>query len=477
MELYQSVTDAAFDALRNRYSENVFNLWFRELQVVEIDEHNVILSAPFPLKQRILMEHYRGVLEEVFSDALGFPITVNIVSRNENPADVQSRNREIERENERRRDAEEAAEEERRTQEITRNIEGKDQVAGYTFENFIVGDSNRFAYAACWAVAQSFTTDEEILTDPLEDKYNPLFIYGPSGIGKTHLLYAITNEIKKRTPDTHIIYIRGEDFVNELIESIRRGSTAQFRNKYRTTDVLLIDDIHFIAGKESVQEEFFNTFNTLYDNQRQIILTSDRPPCEIKNLTDRLRTRFEWGLSADIQPPTPELRAAIIKMKAEKQGMPLSDEIITYMANKITDNIRTIEGAIRKLSAMRSLTGSVVSLETVKRALSDVQSGGGENSFLVDRIFTEVSKRFDMPVDTIKSTRRQTNIVYARQICMYLLRNLTPYSSTEIGAMFGRDHSTVLGAIAKVEDMIEADPAVREDVDILQARLNAKNAK
>lgn len=467
MELYQDIENAAAEVLRKSFSETVYNLWFKELQIESIDRHTVRLSAPTSFKTKILLEHHTDILTDTYSNILGFPVHIEIFSRE---TDMEQQRAQTAAEpdplelEEQKRDEEEKL-------EMTRNIEGKDTVAGYTFENFIVGDSNRFAHAACEAVAKSFTTDEEILTNPLEEKFNPLFIYGQSGLGKTHLLYAITNEIKRRTPDVKFIYIRGEDFVNELIESLRKGSTSEFRSKYRNTDVLLIDDIHFIAGKESIQEEFFNTFNTLYDNQKQIILTSDRPPCEIKNLTDRLRTRFEWGLTADIQPPTPELRAAIIKMKAEKQGITLSEDIVNYMADKIKSNIRTIEGAIRKLAAMNMLTGTPITLESTKRALADVQSGTSESTFVIDRIFSLVSKRFDIPVETIKGRRRQENIVYARHICMYLIRTLTDYPLADIGAIFGCNHSNVILAYNKIESNMETDKKVKEDVETLSKQI------
>lgn len=467
MELYQNIAEAAFAILKERYSSSLFTLWFKELVVEEMDEHKVTLSTISSFKQKILIEHYMEALSDTFQQVLGFPTQIEITSRD---VSLEEQRRILQQEAA-REEEEEAKEDQRKKEIMTRNIEGKDPVVGYTFDNFIVGDSNRFAHAACWAVAQSFTTDEEILTDPLEDKYNPLFIYGPSGLGKTHLLYAITNEIKQRTPGVKLIYIRGEDFVNEMVESMQRKTMPAFRNKYRNTDVLLIDDIHFIAGKEGMQEEFFNTFNTLYDAQKQIILTSDRPPCEIKNLTDRLRTRFEWGLTADIQPPSPELRAAIIKMKAQKYGIELSDDIVYYMADKIKDNIRTIEGAIKKLNVMQMLTHTPITLELVKRTLADVQSGSGESSFLIDKIFRVVSKHYDVPIDTLKSPRRQQNVVYARQVCMYLLRTLTDSPLSEIGSFFNRDHSTVINAVNKVESMMEEDASVKAEIDTLTEQI------
>ena len=466
---YQEVEQAVLEFLRGQCSETVFNLWFGELRIEKIDDQTVTMSAPTSFKQSILVKHHLDTLREAVLTGLGIPADVYITVRETDMAEERAKTAALP-------DPEEVEEEERERrekEEMTRNIEGSDTVAGYTFDNFIVGDSNRFAHAACIAVAQSFTTDEEILTNPLEEKFNPLFIYGQSGLGKTHLLYAITNEIKKRTPGVKFLYIRGEDFVNELIDSIQKGSTSAFRQRYRNTDVLLIDDIHFIAGKESIQEEFFNTFNALYEKQKQIILTSDRPPCEIKNLADRLRTRFEWGLTADIQPPSPELRAAIIRLKAEKQGIVIADEIVAYMAEKIKSNIRTIEGAIRKLYAMNKLTGVPITIDTVKKALADVQSGGGESTFTVDRIFSLVEKRFDVPIDTIKGNRRQANVVYARHMCMYLIRTLTDFPLSNIGTFFGCNHSNVILACNKVESMMKEKPEVRRDVEELTRQLKS----
>ncbi len=470
MELYHDLEAAILSALRTQVSETVFNLWFKDLIIENMSETEVTVSTISSFKAGIIVSHHLPKLEQAFLDNLGFPVSVKVTFR------------EVNMEEERKKvaaapDPDEVAEEEeerRRTEEMTRKIEGKDQVEGYTFDNFVVGDSNRFAHAACFAVAQSFTEDEEIITDPLEERINPLFIYGQSGLGKTHLLYAVTNEIKKRTPNVKIIYIRGEDFVNELVDHLHRNAMSDFRHKYRTADVLLIDDVHFIAGKEAIQEEFFNTFNTLHDNQKQIILTSDRPPREIQKLTDRLRTRFEWGLIADIQPPTSELRAAIIKMKAEKLGISLSNEIISYLANHIKSNIRTIEGAIFKLRAMNRLTGVPITIESAKRSLIDVQSGAGETSFIIDRIFNMVSKKYDVSIDDIKGKRRMSNIVAARKMCMYLIRTTTNYPLTEIGAIFSCNHSNVISSCNNIENEMEDNKQLREDYNYFKSVLEQK---
>ncbi len=470
MELYHDLETAVLDALRTQVSETVFNLWFKELVIEDMNEDEVTISTISSFKAGILKAHHQERLEKVFLDIIGFPIRVNIISREANMEELrQAAAREPDP-----LELEEEEEERREKEEMTRRIEGKDQVEGYTFDNFVVGDSNRFAHAACYAVSQSFTEDEEIITDPLEERINPLFIYGQSGLGKTHLLYAVTNEIKKRTPNVKIIYIRGEDFVNEMVDHLHANSMVEFRRKYRTTDVLLIDDIHFIAGKEAIQEEFFNIFNTLHDDQKQIILTSDRPPREIQKLTDRLRTRFEWGLIADIQPPTPELRAAIIKMKAEKMGITLSHEIISYLADNIKSNIRTIEGVILKLRAMNRLTGTPITLESAKRCLQDVQTGDGEATFIIDRIFNLVSRRYDVSIDDIKGRRRLAHIVIARKMCMYLIRTMTNYPLTDIGAIFSCQHSNVILACNSIEKEMETNKKLREDYEYFKSMLNQK---
>ena len=337
--------------------------------------------------------------------------------------------------------------------DFARAIESPTIVAEYTFDNFIVGDSNRFAHAACYAVAHSPTT------------YNPLFIHGPSGLGKTHLLYAVTNELKRSNPNIRLIYKKGEEFTNELIESIQKGTTAAFREKYRSADVLLIDDIQFIAGKESTQAEFFHTFNALYEAEKQIILTSDRPPRDIKTLEERLSSRFEWGLIADIQPPSLELRYAIIKRKAEEKGIPLSHDIISFLAENLQTNIRQIEGSIKKIYAMSMLNGMPISLEMTKRAISDILSGTEPVSVTVDRILGVVSRKFGVTPEDLKGPVRSKNIAQARHIAIYLVRVITSLPLKTIGDIFGnRDHATIKASLEKVPSDMKQDKAMQETV-------------
>jgi chromosomal replication initiator protein len=310
----------------------------------------------------------------------------------------------------------------------------------YTFESFIVGSSNKFAHAACMAVA----------TQPAS-RYNPLFIYGNSGLGKTHLLYAICNRIKKDHPEMNILYIKGDDFTNELIEAIRRGNTAQFHNFYRNADILLVDDIQFIAGKESTQEEFFHTFNTLYESKKQIVLTSDRPPKEIATLEDRLRSRFEWGLTADIQPPDFETRIAIIKRKEELLDIHLDDTVEEYIANQLKSNIRQLEGAVKKMKAY-SIIDVPPNISTARAAISDIITNSQPISVTVEKIIDEVARTYGTVPEDIRSGKRNSNISKARQVAMYVIKEVLGMSTSQIGDEFGgRDHSTVVYAIQQVE--------------------------
>jgi chromosomal replication initiator protein len=299
--------------------------------------------------------------------------------------------------------------------------------------------------------------------------YNPLFIYGPSGLGKTHLLYAITNEIKKKKPDVKIIYIKGEDFTNQLIESLKQGAMPMFRNKYRSCDVLLIDDIQFIAGKTSTQEEFFHTFNALFEERKQIILTSDRPPREIKTLEERLKTRFEWGLIADIQPPDLELRIAIFKKKAEQANVKVSDDVIEFLAENLRSNIRQIEGAINKLRAHSFVSGKEITMDLAKGCISELLGGAEPTSVTVEKIFSAIYRKYNIKKEEIIGSRRTKEIAAARHLAIYIIRTVTEMSLHNIGKILGRDHSTVMSSIEKAEKMIRNDPMTDIEVkDIIK---------
>ena len=327
----------------------------------------------------------------------------------------------------------------------------------YTFDNFIVGSSNRFAHAACTAVAK----------EPAHS-YNPLFIYGPSGLGKTHLLYAITNEIHKNFPTHNIIYVKGEEFTNEMIESIiRKNNPGQFREKYRKADVLLIDDIHFIAGKEGTQEEFFHTFNDLYEHGKQIILTSDRPAKDIEKLEERLRTRFEWGLTADIQPPDFELRMAIMQNKAQSLGKTFPNDVLSFLAENLTNNIRQIEGAIKKIIAYSMLNGKEITVSLVTSCISDLLSPTGKVTVTPEMIIKKVSEKYGVEIKDIYSEKRASNISQTRHICIYIIKKVLDLSYPAIGKLLSRDHATIMSSYKRIDKEIKNNSSFEIEINEL----------
>lgn len=432
------------DSYHNELSETVVNLWFNGLEIISFSDSTLVMAADSEIKTRVLNVKYKEDLESKFADMLGFDIKIEFVCA----------------------DSSDALEDIRQKAYSTfkdKNSENKATQIGstlppfnfeYTFENFIVGSSNKFAHAACLAVA-----------DRPAQAYNPLFIYGPSGLGKTHLLYAITNELKNKKKDIKIIYIKSEDFTNQMIDSLSRQAMNEFRDKYRSCDVLLIDDIQFIAGKVSTQEEIFHTFNALYEAGSQIILTSDRPPRDIKPLEDRLESRFEWGLIADIQPPDLELRVAILKKKAEQVNVKISDDVLTFLAENLRSNIRQIEGAIKKLGAMAFLEGNNITMDVARRCIAELFGGAEPVTVTVDKIFTAVYKRYDVRREDILSTKRTKEIANARHIAIYLIRNITEMSLPNIGKVFGRDHSTVKSSVDLIEKKLAQNPVFRNEIE------------
>ena len=333
----------------------------------------------------------------------------------------------------------------------------------FTFESFVVGPSNRFAHGAAIAVSNN-----------PGQVYNPLFIYGPAGVGKTHLLYAIANGIRKTSPDANIVYIKGDQFTNELISALQSGKNIEFRNKYREADLFLIDDIQFIAGKESTQEEFFHTFNKLYEEHKQIVMTSDRKPNDMLTLEDRLKTRFEWGLIAAVQPPDYETRMAIIRNKATSLGLDLSYDICDYIANNVTSNVRQIEGTVKKIRAYVDLNGMTLDLPNVSRAIDDMFKREGNALPTPSLIISQVCKFYSMDESVIRGTLKNKGTTEARQIAIYLTRKLTNLSLPDIGKEFGRDHSTVLYAIRKVEVALKGgNETTQNNIRDITANINA----
>ena len=334
----------------------------------------------------------------------------------------------------------------------------------FTFESFVVGSSNRFAYNAALAV-----------TDKPASAYNPLFIYGPSGLGKTHLLYAIANRIQERFPDFNIVYISSEQFTNELIIALREHRNVEFRKKYRNADLLLMDDIQFIGGKASTEEEFFHTFNELFEGRKQIVVTSDRPPSEISLLADRLRTRFEGGLICDIIPPDYETRMAIIQNKANSLGMELPTEICNYIAENITNNVRSLEGTVNIIKAYHELNGMPLDLPNVSRAIKDMYMDAGHSLPTPALIIGEVSRFYSIEENLLRGRLKSNNVVMPRQIAMYLIRELTHQSYKNIGREFGRDHTTVISALQKVESLVaKGDKETVDNLRDITANINSK---
>ena len=435
-ELFQMVKD--FCKNSNEIPEMAYKLWIDDIEPVSFNSTTAVLYVKAEFKKKIIVEKYGELLHNAFHNVLGFD--VDIVIQCEEPA------KKI------------AAEEtpslsSYSKEEVEQSSQGGDYE--YTFSTFIVGPSNKFAHAACHAVAQNPAST-----------YNPLFIYGGSGLGKTHLLYAIMNEIKENCPDTNVIYAKGEEFTNELIAAIGNESTKEFHDKYRMADVLLVDDIQFIGGKESTQEEFFHTFNSLYQSGKQIVLTSDRPPKEIKTLEERLRTRFEWGLIADIQPPDFETRIAIINRKAELMGLEVPNEVAEYIANRIKNNIRQLEGVVKKLQAYKTLAKTPPSILVSQNAIRDILNDNQPIPVTVERIISEVGRTFGVSSSDIRSSKRSSQISNARQIAMYVIREITQMSMASIGEEFGgRDHSTVVYAINQVDKNMKKDTKYKETVE------------
>ena len=329
----------------------------------------------------------------------------------------------------------------------------KKSTAYYTFENFITGDSNKFAYAACYAIAYS----DEV-------NYNPLFIHGKSGLGKTHLCYAVINTLLKRDPTLKVVYIKGEEFTNHLVDAIKNNSTDQFREKYRTADILLLDDIQFIAGRSATQDEFFHTFNALYEAQKQIIVTCDRKINEMKNLEDRIRTRLEWGLSADITTPDTELRMAIIRKKADELKLTLDESIIEFMAKKLKDNVRLIEGGIKKLAAMRFIMNREITLDLAKTEISNLVPTDEPKSAKVEKIISTVCDKYNISKETILGKKRTSDVALARHVCMYSLHQALNMTYVDIKKVFGCDHTSVMAAVTKIKKMCDTDPEFKEEI-------------
>lgn len=434
----------------NLLTEVSYNTWLRPLKVYDVTDSVITLMIPSDKEPavNIISKKYKMLLEVAIEELLDKKYEVSFLLEKDAQKDSRISQAQVSASN-----------------DIAKERFGLNPK--YTFDTFVVGKNNSFAHAAALAVAES----------PGE-AYNPLFLYGGVGLGKTHLMHSIAHYILDANPNAKILYVTSEVFTNELIDSIRNkaNTTAmnRFREKYRNIDVLLVDDIQFIIGKEATQEEFFHTFNTLYEGKKQIVLTSDRPPKEIKTLEERLRTRFEWGLIADIQPPDIETRIAILNRKAKDLGVDLSPEVADYIAQRLKKNIRQLEGAIKKLKALLILDHVEINIAAAQNAIRDVLSDNVTVPVLIDRVLSEVSSYFGLTAEDLCSKKRTAEIAMARQIAMYAIREMAAVSLTQIGDVFGgRDHTTVMHSIHKVEDEMKVNPHLKSDVDEIMANIKA----
>ena len=421
--------------MEERLGAVTVSAWFDDAEVVELNEEHLILYSASDFRREIIRrrctDYIQDALKEIFNSDAKL-----IVFGDEELAAFKSKGK------------------------ATTSMDFNPQ---FTFDNFVVGPSNRFAHSACIAV-----------TNTPGQVYNPLFLYGPPGVGKTHLLYAIANGIRKTNPNANIVYIKGDQFTNELIAAIQSGKNIEFRNKYREADLFLIDDVQFIAGKESTQEEFFHTFNKLYEEHKQIVMTSDRKPSDMLTLEDRLKTRFEWGLIADIQPPDYETRMAILKNKAKSLGLQLDDDVCNYIAINVTNNVRQIEGTVKKILAYRDLNNMPLDLPNISRAIDDMFKKEGNAVPTPSLIISQVCKYYSIDEAVLRGTLKNKGTAEARQMAIYLIRKLTNLSLPDIGKEFNRDHSTVLYAIRKVEASLKSgDAAIQDKVRDITANINS----
>ena len=419
MNSLQEIWNEMIKILSRELTPTAMTTWFSDCEPVAMEDCRLILHTSSEFKRDIISKRFSDTIKAALSDLFSCDFDLLVL----------------------------ADDELNEYMDKTKAENTLPEMAGYTFDRFIVGNSNKFAHAAAVAVA-----------DKPGKTYNPLFIYGNSGLGKTHLLMAIGHTIQDRNPAAKIAYIKGDEFTIQMVKAIKEGTTEDFRTRYRNVDLFLVDDIQFIAGKQSTQEEFFHTFNNIYEAGHQIVITSDRPPLEMSLLDDRLRTRFEGGLMADIQPPDLETRMAITRNKAAQLGLILSDDAVEYIAENITANIRQIEGVIKRLTAYKEILNDVITIDSVKRAIADMIRTG-DNIPKPDNIIREPAKYYSLREEDLRGQSRSKNMAMARQVSMYLMRSLTNLSLKDIGEQYeGRNHATVLSSIRKVEDLMAKDP-------------------
>ncbi|MBQ4267231.1 MAG: chromosomal replication initiator protein DnaA [Clostridia bacterium] len=432
MESLKEMWQLVCEQLKKSCGEVIFEIWFRPLEIISFDGAKVEIATS-EFKRKIIEQQFGNELREAFRQVMGFGVEVELIN-------------------------EENSAKKKNTQDANTGVNATSlSIEKNTFATFVVGSSNRFAHAAAQAVAATPGA-----------AYNPLFIYGNAGLGKTHLLCAISNEIKKNNPDTDIIFTRGEDFVNLIVDGIQKNKMHEIHQKYRNCDVLIVDDIQFIAGRASTQEEFFHTFNALTQEGKQIVLASDRTPKDIEILDERLRNRFEWGLIADIQPPDIETRMAIIKRKADILGLELPDDVIQFVAEKIRTNIRQLEGAVKKINALVNIEGSSINIAMAQSAIKDIMTDSRPISAVVNNIIAETARTFGVPQNDIISKKKDAKTARARQIAIYIVREMTDLTQKEISEYFGgRDRTTILYSVETIAKDCEKDTVLKRTIDII----------
>jgi len=442
----ETIWTSAQEQLRSLLNQDIYNLWFASLRAVALEGDCLTLEVANDFSELWLKDNYLGLLRDVIIQASGQPLDIQFRVAPSTPRSGETTVVSVPQEPEPERHP--------TTRDYSFNPRN-------TFDTFVVGNNNTFAHAAAMAVSQT-----------PGKSYNPLFVFGGVGLGKTHLLHAIGQFVVTHRRNARVTYVSSEKFTNEFIDAIQNNSLVKFRRRYRQSDVFLIDDIQFLAGKERIQEEFFHTFNTLHEARKQIVLTCDRPASEIQNLEQRLVSRFEWGLVTDLQPPDIETRLAILRKKEKTMGVELPEEIINFLAQRIRTNIRRLEGALVRVTSFCSLTGRKLTIEVVEGLLREVLHEEGRFSISIEMIQKRVAEHFDIRLADMTSKRRPEHIAFPRQIAMYLSRQMTESSLNTIGEAFGgRDHGTVLHACRLVKDRMQVDSQVRQVVNYLEKQL------
>ena len=447
---YEAFWKQAIKDIQSELSEQEFATWFRDVEYAGSGESQILLSVPSSFYKDQIAQRYLSKIESKLHELAGQELTIKF--------SVHRKTREKAAHEESARNAKTEDVSARKRQHPQLNRE-------YTFERFIIGESNSFAANAALAISKNPGTG-----------YNPCLVYGGVGLGKTHLAQAIGNSVYREFPDLKVVYVTVETFANEFILSIQKKTGHQFKNRYRSVDVLLIDDIHFLEGKEGTQEELFHTFNALYDANKQMVFTSDRPVSEIKSLSERLRSRFERGLNVDLQPPNYETRIAILKKKVEEKKVDILDEVVELICRNVTTNVRDLEKALTKLIAYAELVNKNITLETAKHQLKDFFAQPGQKNITMEHIQKVVSDYFGLTYKDLRGKRRTKAVALPRQVAMYIARELTEYSTTEVGAEFGgRDHTTVMHACQKIEDRKKMDPTLEPILQQLIKKIRENN--